>query len=353
MFQRCHRGLTLSIHKAPNVLHKTPFLRVKGVKEPPYTQTVEILQQSRQRMVELLEELGFPEGAWPSNVSGVNLIRTTRAMIPVPVMYEPCIVIVAQGMKRFHMPDRVIHYDTQNYLVLTVPVPGDCETVIDASGPFLAMSVRIDLALLSDLLLGVEGTALVQKSRCETLSDNWVSAPAMTPTISNVAVRLLECLRLPMDAKVLGPQLVRELTYRILCGEDGGALKHFLLAGGAQAHIHRILHRMHAEYASPLDIPSLAQGAGMSVSALHAHFKAVTATSPMQYVKTIRLHKARMLMVQDALGASSAAERVGYGSPSQFSREFKRLFGFPPADEAQRVRATFGLDVRSKNCQLS
>ena len=304
-------------------------------------------------MVELLEELGSPEGAWPSALTGVTLIRTTRAMVPVPVMYEPCIVIVAQGMKRFHLPDRVIHYDAHNYLVLTVPVPADCETVIDASGPFLAVSVRIDLALLSDLLLGVAGTALVQKPRCGTQPDSWVSAPAITPALSNVAVRLLECIRLPLDAKVLGPQLVRELTYRILCGEDGGALQNLLLAQGAQAQIHRILHRMHAEYAAPLDIPSLAQEAGMSVSALHAHFKAVTATSPMQYVKTIRLHKARMLMVQDGLSASSAAERVGYGSPSQFSREFKRLFGSPPADETQRVRTSFGLNIRSKNYQFS
>ena len=296
-------------------------------------------------MVELLEELGSPEGAWPSSLTGVTLIRTSRAMVPVPVMYEPCIVIVAQGMKRFHLPDRVIHYDAHNYLVLTVPVPADCETVIDASGPFLALSVRIDLALLSDLLLGMEGTALVRKPTCETLSDAWVSAPAMTPAISNVAVRLLECLRLSIDAKMLGPQLIRELTYRVLCGEEGGALQNLVLAQGAQAQIHRILHRMHGGYAGPLDIPSLAHEAGMSVSALHAHFKAVTATSPMQYVKTIRLHKARMLMVQDALGASLAAERVGYSSPSQFSREFKRLFGFPPADEAQRVRTTFGLSV--------
>ena len=320
---------------------------------PPYTQALEIVEQHRQRMVELIDELGSPEGAWPCALIGVTMIRTSRAMVPVPVMYEPCIVIVAQGMKRFHLPDRVIHYDAHNYLVLTVPVPADCETVVDASGPFLAVSVRIDLALLSDLLLGVNGTALVQKPKCGTLPDAWVSASSMTPAISNVAMRLLECLRLPTDAKVLGPQLVRELTYRVLCGENGGALQNLLLAQGAQAQIHRILHRMHAEYATPLDIPSLAQKAGMSQSALHAHFKAVTATSPMQYVKTIRLHKARMLMVQDALGASSAAERVGYSSPSQFSREFKRLFGFPPADEAQRVRSTFGLNIGSKNHQFS
>ncbi len=302
----------------------------------------EQVEADRQRMVELLEALGSPEGARPSALPGVTLLRTSRATVPVPVLYEPCIVIVAQGLKRFHLPDRVIGYDARNYLVLTVPVPADCETLIDTAGPFLAVCVRIDLALLGDLLLGLQGAELTPKAKRLPRADDWVSAPAMTAALSNVTVRLLECLRSPLDVKVLGPQLVRELTYRVLCGEEGGALQNLLLAHGTQAQIHRILHRMHTEFAAPLDIPGLAQGAAMSVSALHAHFKAVTATSPMQYLKTIRLHKARMLMVQDALGASLAAERVGYDSPSQFSREFKRLFGAPPADEAQRVRASFG-----------
>ena len=294
-------------------------------------------------MVELHETLNSPEGPRPSRLSGVALLRTSRATAPVPVLYEPCIVVVAQGSKRFHLPERVIRYDPRNYLVLTVPVPADCETLLDASGPFLAVCIRIDLALLSDLLLSAEGTESMPSSEGIRSTDRWLSAPAMTSALSNVTVRLLECLRSPADAKVLGPQLIRELTYRVLCGDDGGALKNLLLAHGAEAQIHRILHRMHTEYANPLDIPSLAEQAAMSVSALHAHFKAVTATSPMQYLKTIRLHKARMLMVQDALGASSAAQSVGYDSASQFSREFKRLFGAPPAEEAQRVRAGFGL----------
>jgi AraC-like DNA-binding protein len=107
--------------------------------------------------------------------------------------------------------------------------------------------------------------------------------------------------------------------------------------------MHRVLHRMHADYARPLHIASLASELGMSVSALHHNFKAVTATSPLQYLKTIRLHKARMLMVQDSLGASVAAERVGYESPSQFSREFRRMFQATPMEETERVRAAIGL----------
>ena len=167
-------------------------------------------------------------------------------------------------------------------------------------------------------------------------------APLMEPSLSNVTVRLLECLRSESDAAVLGPHLVRELLYRALCGEGGSMLRDLLLRNESRAQIHRILQRMHTACADPLDVAQLAHAAGMSSSALHFHFKAVTGTSPVQYLKTIRLHKARMLMVQESVGASLAANRVGYESPSQFSREFKRLFGAPPADEAQRVRAAFG-----------
>ena len=135
---------------------------------------------------------------------------------------------------------------------------------------------------------------------------------------------------------------MRELLYRVLCSEGGRSLRDLLLVNENRTQIHRILQRMHTDYALPLDVGSIAEEAGMSVSAFHLHFKAVTSTSPVQYLKTIRLHKARMLMVQESIGASLAAGRVGYESASQFSREFKRLFGAPPADEAQRVRAAFG-----------
>jgi transcriptional regulator GlxA family with amidase domain len=164
----------------------------------------------------------------------------------------------------------------------------------------------------------------------------------MNSLLSNATVRLLECLVSETDAKVLGRQLMREVLYRVLRGEGGCALMDLLLVNESRTQIHRLLQRMHRTYASPLNVSSLAHEIGMSVSGLHLHFKAITGTSPVQYLKTVRLYKARMLMVQQSIGASIAAERVGYESPSQFSREFKRLFGTPPVDEAQRVRTAFG-----------
>ena len=288
-------------------------------------------------MVELLGALCTADGAQPSPAKSVTLLRATRSAQPVPVLYEPCIVIVAQGRKRFHLPDQVVSYDAERYLMLTVPMAADCETVIAPDGPFLGFAVRIDLTILSELLSEF-GPLRYDASGPEVRA----VAPPMDPALSTTAVRLLECLGSPKEAKMLGPSMVRELHYRVLCGPGGGALRDLLLRNENRAQIHRILQRMHLDFAAPLDVPTLAREAGMSVSALHFHFKAVTATSPVQYLKTIRLHKARMLMVQQAIGAAVAAARVGYESPSQFSREFRRLFGAPPADEAQRVRAAFG-----------
>ncbi|CAN5542174.1 AraC family transcriptional regulator [soil metagenome] len=290
-------------------------------------------------MVEQLTRLTPFVGVYPTSLDGVSVMRVDRSTSRLPVLYEPAIVIVAQGRKHGYLGPQSFTYDASNYLVLTVPLPFECETVVAPDGPFLAFSVRVDLAILSELVMKMEtrgGPTLVVPA------EQTVSATPMDALLSDAAVRLLECLNTPTDTAVLGPQIIREILYRALCGPQGPALKSLLMMDSARNQIHRILHRLHAEYARPVDVPALAGAVGMSVSALHHHFKAVTSTSPLRYLKTIRLHKARLLMVQDAVGASVAAQKVGYESPSQFSREFKRLFGATPVDETTRLRANLG-----------
>jgi len=301
---------------------------------------MDMLENNRTRMVELLGELASQDGTRESALEGVKLMRVSRAMQRIPVMYEPCIVIVAQGRKRGYLGDQRFVYDGRHYLTLTVPLPFECETEVAEDGPFLAMAIRIDLAVLGDLLLKMhpEGKPVLAAA-----TESSVTATAMDEALSDAGVRLLECLRSPIDAVVLGPQIVREIVYRVLRGRRGGALQSLRELDGTRMELRRSLNRMHSEYAKRLEVAELANEAGMSVSALHHHFKAVTATSPLQYLKTIRLHKARMLMAQESLGASVAADRVGYESASQFSREFKRMFGFSPVDETQRLRAIFGV----------
>ncbi|GGH11618.1 AraC family transcriptional regulator [Silvibacterium dinghuense] len=289
-------------------------------------------------MVELLGQLAHLDGMRPGPIEGVRLLRSSCACTRVPVLYEPSIVIVAQGRKRGFLHDKVYHYDARNYLTLTVPMPFECDTEIGEDGPFLGIGVRIDLAVVSEILLRME---MPSRPTLVTTPESTVSATPMDPGLSDAAVRLLECMTSPLDASVLGPQIIREMTYRVLRGRQGGALQSLLLMDPSRLQMHRILHRMHSEYAGVFEVPALAQEAGMSISALHHHFKAVTGTSPLQYLKAVRLHKARMMMVQDSLSASIAAERVGYQSPSQFSREFKRMFGTSPIEEVQRMRERF------------
>ena len=165
-----------------------------------------------------------------------------------------------------------------------------------------------------------------------------------------------KALSCPTEAQILGPQIVREITYRVLCGPRGGSLRALIAINGRLSQIQRALEHMHAKYAEVIDVASLAEETGMSVSAFHHNFKSVTANSPLQYLKTIRLHKARMLMAVEGLNAGGAADRTGYQSASQFSREFKRFFGATPHEEATFVRRMLGLDrrrssVSSENCR--
>jgi AraC-like DNA-binding protein len=260
-------------------------------------------------------------------------MRVSKAMARHPVVYEPGIFIIAQGRKRGFLGGRVYTYDAKNYLVLSVPLPFECEVEATAKVPLLGLSVRVDPVTVAELLMEI---------------DEFPSKPAAMPRgiyatplhddLCNAALRLLESLRTPAEARILGPQIVREITYRVLRGPQGDALRAVAARHTHFGQITKALHRMHADYSGSLDVETLARESGMSVSTFHHNFKAVTSSSPVQYLKAVRLHKARLLMVNEGLGAGVAAGRVGYESPSQFSREFKRFFGSSPADEAARIR---------------
>jgi AraC-like DNA-binding protein len=153
--------------------------------------------------------------------------------------------------------------------------------------------------------------------------------------MSDAVLRLLRSMRTPDDARILGPQLVREIVYRVLTGPQGKALSAVVGFDSHFSQICRALHQIHRDYEKSLNIGQLAKVAGMSPSVFHQHFKSVAATTPVQYLKAVRLHKARSLLIDERLGAASAAARVGYQSPSQFSREFKRFFGYPPTSVAK------------------
>lgn len=297
---------------------------------PPKAPT---LEPSR-RLATLLAELAQGEWFTPSRLPNVKFMRSTRHVPNTPVQYDPSICIVAQGRKRGRLGGQTFVYDANNYLVLSVPLPFECETWGTPELPMYGLSVGVSAATVAELMMEMERPKVLDSNRTRP-----VQASPMDGPMADAAIRLLEALRSPDDARILGPQIVREITYRALLGPQGDTLQALAAPGSHFGQISRALHRIHAEYARPLEVPVLAREAGMSPSTFHNHFKAVTASSPLQYIKTVRLHKARLLMVHDGLNAGRAALAVGYESASQFSREFKRFFGDAPAAGAAQLRA--------------
>jgi AraC-like DNA-binding protein len=262
-------------------------------------------------------------------------MRSNRHVPTTPIAYDPSIVIIAQGQKVGRVGDKTFVYDPDNYLVLAVPMPFECETRGTPDAPVLGLSVLVTPALVAELLVQIEATPLNGEANPQA-----IEAARLDDGLTSAAVRLLESLCSPDDARILGPQIVREITYRVLLGPLGANLRALAAPHTHFGQISRVLHRLHTDFARSYTMEALAREAGMSVSTFHAHFKAVTSSSPLQYLKTIRLHKARMLMVHDGSTAANAASLVGYESASQFSREFKRLFGDAPAAIATQLRAS-------------
>jgi AraC-like DNA-binding protein len=290
--------------------------------------------ETRKRLAGLLNELAVVEGAQQTQVEGVELTRWSRPSPRTPVVYQPNIVVVGQGQKRGYLGDKVYQYDPFNYLVLTVPLPAECEWDASPEEPLLVVAIHVDPTMLGEMILEMDEplTPIDPTPR-------GISTTPMSEELGGAVIRLLECLKSSLDSQMLGRQTVREIIYRVLGGEQGGSLRALASRDDHFARIARVLKHIHANYSKPLSAEDMAKRAGMSVSAFHHSFKLVTASSPLQYLKRIRLDQARRLMAHDGHNANTAARAVGYESPSQFSREFKRLFGLTPGEEAEQARA--------------
>ncbi len=289
-----------------------------------------ICQQLTQKIKHLIRNENVALQAIPD----VRLLYGTTPNARTPVMYEPGIVILFSGHKTGYINDRVFRYDTNEYLLLTVPLPFECETFATPEVPLAGVRINIDVLQLQDLLMDIGEDDLFQPQACST----GINSAELSEEILCAVERLLDVLERPLDARILGKQIIREILYHILTGPRGGAL---LALVSRQTHfslISRVLRRIETQYTENLSVDQLAAEANMSVSAFHHNFKSVTSTSPLQYLKSYRLHKARMLILHDGLKASTAAVRVGYESASQFSREFKRYFGVTPGEDVARMR---------------
>jgi len=293
---------------------------------------------AQQRMVALLKVLAPVEGYNLTALPDVRFLRSNRPLSRTPVLYDPGIVIVCQGRKRGFLGDDVYVYDAQHYLAVSVPVPFSMETEASEAEPMLAIYFRLDFNVAADLMLQLD-----ERAGGVPAKPKWMMSTPLDARLGGSVLRFLETMSSHPEAEILGPGLVREIYYRVLTGEQGGSMRAALTRQGHFGKIAKALRKIHLSFREPLDVERLASEASMSVPSFHSHFKAVTNTSPMQYLKSTRLHQARLLMVRNDVTAAVACAQVGYESSSQFSREFKRLFGRSPIEEADRMKKTFAV----------
>ncbi|MCH4565338.1 AraC family transcriptional regulator [Halomonas sp. EGI 63088] len=282
-------------------------------------------QTQADALVELIAPLVAHDGYTPTPLPAVTLMALHRPHGRTPLIYEPSLIIVAQGRKVGYLGDREIHYDPGQYLVQTLPLPFECETHASAEAPLLGVAVRLDPALLSELVTTIGEAAPAGEGDPVPMA-----SVSMTTGMHGAVVRLLHTLHAPAEAAAMGEARVRDVVFEALKGEQGPALRALVQHQGHYSRIVQVLSRLHAQYAEEVSVEALASQANMSPSTFHEHFKQVARSSPLQYLKRLRLIKAQQLILQNSHNVNQAALAVGYRSVPQFSRDYKRYFGVSP-----------------------
>jgi AraC-like DNA-binding protein len=278
-----------------------------------------------------------------TDVPGLLLTRRTAPTAPAPATYEPSLAVVAQGRKRADLAGTTFIFDESRYLLTSLDLPVICN-VIEASEqvPYLCFVLKLDMPVVRELLGREEIRA------AEPPSDRPAMATGETTTdLLDACCRLIDLLNTPQDIPFLSGLIQREIIYRILRGPEGARLRAIATLGDQSHRTAKAIAWVRANYAQPLRVEGLAKIAGMGVSTLHHHFRALTAMSPLQYQKQLRLHAARERMLMDGLDAASAAFEVGYESASQFNREYSRFFGQPPMRDIRTLRSPGALSLES------
>jgi AraC-like DNA-binding protein len=277
------------------------------------------------------------DGLHASAVPGLALIQASEASQPLPGVYHPSICVVVQGRKRAMLGEEVFHYDPLHYLVVSMSLPITGQIVeASAQHPYLCLRVDIDPAMVSELV------RQLPPERASSGGGRALYLARTSATLLDAMLRLVRLLDTPDEAPVLAPLAMREIHYRVLGGELGQRLRELCDSDGPAQRIARAIDLIKTRYQEPLRIEQLAAAAHMSSSSLHERFKAATAMTPLQFQKQLRLQEARRLMLVDGMEAAAASHRVGYESPSQFSREYRRLFGAPPRREVMAMRVPGG-----------
>lgn len=284
----------------------------------------------------LMKMLAPLAGSNATHLPGTAIYKEIQHRGRHPFVYNQGIVLIGQGSKRLYLGNTIYAYDPETYLVVSVPIPAECEIHASKEEPLLALIVDIDMGMLNRIIHHmdehIDHSLLKRREK-----HRGIYVAAVTPMIKDVVLRLLSALQSPIESSVLGKGLVHELLFRIMGGENAAVLYALAMKNTNVAKIERALKLIHSSYNSAMNVDSLSALVNMSPSAFHRAFNDVTASSPIQYIKKIRLNKARDLLLEQRVRVSEAAIHVGYESAAQFSREFKRYFGNSPSEFRNNV----------------
>jgi AraC-like DNA-binding protein len=297
---------------------------------------VDDAQRVRACRTELVERIGraITEDGSVEPLKGIRLNRVSSPTELAHGVSNPAFCVIAQGSKEVFLGDDRYQYDPMHYLLVTAELPVVSQiTEASPDRPYLSLSVKLEPTLVSSVMVAAGGVAGSNHANVRAINVSVLDADLL-----DAVVRLTRLLDTPTEAPYLKQLIIREMIYRLLRGEQGDRLRYIAIQAGQTHEIATAIEFLRTEFDQPLRIDDIAQEIGMSVSSFYHHFKSITAMSPLQFQKQLRLQEARRLMLAENLDAASAGYRVGYNDASHFSRDYKNLFGLPPLSDVQRLR---------------
>lgn len=302
-------------------------------KSQPIQRDAQVVEAYQNELVERIAQAIVEDGTIEP-FKDVYLRRFSSPTEPLLNMAAPNFHVIAQGSKEAQLGEECYRYGPYQYCIGTVELPLVTH-IVEASSerPYLSISLELD-----PILVGSVMSESGQTPPSEPADVNAFSVNSLDADLLDAVVRLVRLIENPTEAPVLVPLVKREIVYRLLTGEQGERLRHIAILGSYTPPIAKVIERLHTDLAQPIRIENIARELGMSVSGFHHHFKSVTAISPLQFQKRLRLQEARRLMLGEGLDAASAGYRVGYHNASHFNRDYKNMFGLPPMRDLERLR---------------
>lgn len=294
----------------------------------------DILASQQKQLAALVERFTDRDGFQTTAIPSLDFIRASNPSEPLHTLYTPSLCVIVQGAKMVILGKESYKYDANSYLVASVHLP-IIGHIMEATPESPYLGIRLGFG--SDQILDII-KASQQELRSKPGLGRGLTVTRANTTLLDALLRLARLLETPNEIPILAPLIIKEILYRVLQDEPGYIIKPFAVIGSHAQSIAKVITLINNDFAKPLRIDALAKEINLSPSSLHHHFKKVTAMSPLQYQKQIRLQEARRLLLAETLSAADAGYRVGYESPSQFSREYARMFGLPPLLDIKRLK---------------